>query len=536
MQSNNKTIDVSVIPATLNLQSFHVANESVMKRRVAAYARVSTDDEEQLTSYKAQISHYTEYIQSRPEWEFVGMYADEGITGTSTKHRKEFNRMVSDALNGKIDMILIKSISRFARNTVDSLVTIRKLKEKGVEIYFEKENLSTLDSNGEFIITLLSSVAQEESRAISENVTWGKRKSFQDGNVSLAYKHFLGYEKGANGRPQIVEEEAVIVRLIYKQFLQGMAPLRIAKFLSDNGIPTAGGGTKWRAKVITSILSNEKYKGDAILQKTYTVDFMNKKIKKNEGEVPQYYVKNSHEAIITPEVFDVVQYELQTRQDDGKHNFSNHHFASKIRCGICGETYGHRILHAGTKKEHRVWKCKSRYTRDAECASQNVTSEMVEYAFIKAFNQLIDNKDDIIEMLQAFAETEFDLRPIEDELTLVDGEFNMIVDVLRAFIDENAQTAMDQTEYQRKFEVYAKKFEELKNKKAALVEKLAMQRAQKAKIMLFTTSLGEQTDILTEFNCDMWYSLADYVRVIDSNNIEVHFKGGNTVVAQLNAA
>ena len=371
---------------------------------------------------------------------------------------------------------------------------------------------------------------------LSENVTWGKRKSFQDGNVSLAYKNFLGYEKGSDGRPKIVEEEAVIIRLIYKLFLQGMAPKGIAKHLTDNGVLSPRGKNKWSAKVVTSILSNEKYKGDAILQKTYMVDFMNKKIKKNEGEVPQYYVKNSHEAIITPEVFDVVQYELRTRQDDGKHNFSNHHFASKIHCGICGETYGLRILHAGTKKEHRVWKCKSRYTRDVECASQNVTSEMVENAFIKAFNQLIDNKDDIIETLQAFAETEFDSSPVEDDLTLVDGEFNMIVDVLRAYIDENAQNAMDQTEYQRKFEVYAKKFEELKNKKAVLEEKLAMQRAQKAKIMLFTTSLGEQTDILTEFNCDMWYSLADYVRVIDSNNIEVHFKGGNTVVAQFNAA
>ena len=193
----------------------------VAKKRVAVYARVSTGSEEQLTSYEAQVDYYTKYIKSKEEWEFVHVYTDEGITATNTKRRYGFNQMIQDALNGKIDLIVTKSVSRFARNTVDSLTAVRKLKEKGVEVYFEKENIYTLDAKGELLITIMSSLAQEESRSISENVTWGQRKRFADGKVSLPYKKFLGYEKGEDGFPRVVEKEAKIVRLIYRMFIEG---------------------------------------------------------------------------------------------------------------------------------------------------------------------------------------------------------------------------------------------------------------------------------------------------------------------------
>ena len=199
---------VRIIPPTMNMVT-HFPKTSTRKRRVAAYARVSTDSEEQLTSYEAQVDYYTNYIQKNPTWEYAGLYADEGISATNSKHRDAFNRMISDALSGKIDLIVTKSVSRFARNTVDSLTTVRKLKEKGIEVYFEKENIYTLDSKGELLITFMSSLAQEESRSISENVTWGQRKRFADGKVSLPYKHFLGYKRGENGLPEIVPEEAV---------------------------------------------------------------------------------------------------------------------------------------------------------------------------------------------------------------------------------------------------------------------------------------------------------------------------------------
>ena len=231
---------ITVIPQTVNPQTRLSAIE-VAKRKVAGYARVSTDLEEQITSYQAQRKYYTEYIQKNPDWEFAGMYTDEGISATSTKHREGFNQMIKDALDGKIDLIITKSVSRFARNTVDSLTTVRKLKEKGIEVYFEKEGIYTLDSKGELLITIMSSLAQEESRSISENVTWGQRKRFADGKVSLPYSHFLGYKKGEDGLPEIVPEEAEIVRFIYRSYMNGQTSYAIAKILTERHIPTPAG-------------------------------------------------------------------------------------------------------------------------------------------------------------------------------------------------------------------------------------------------------------------------------------------------------
>ncbi len=231
---------VTFIPAKKDQIPFNVLSSEVKHLlRVAAYARVSTNSEEQLTSYEAQVDYYTRYIQSKPdEWDFVEVYTDEGISATNTKKRDGFNRMIADALVGKIDLIITKSISRFARNTVDTLTTVRKLKERGIDIFFEKENIHTLDAKGELLITIMSSLAQEESRSISENVTWGQRKRFADGKVSLPYKRFLGYTKGPDGLPEIVPEEAVVIRLIYRLFLYGKSPSAIATYLTDEGILT----------------------------------------------------------------------------------------------------------------------------------------------------------------------------------------------------------------------------------------------------------------------------------------------------------
>lgn len=242
---------VTIIPATKD-KFTALPTSSIQKRRVAAYARVSTDSDEQFTSYEAQIDYYTQYIKKRDDWEFVKVYTDEGITGTSTKHREGFNEMVADALAGKIDLIVTKSVSRFARNTVDSLVTVRKLKEHHVEIYFEKENIFTFDSKGELLITIMPSLAQEESRSISENVTWGQRKRFADGKVTMPYKQFLGYERGEGGVPVINEKEAEVVRLIYKLFLEGKTATGICKQLELMNIPTPAGKTKWNQSTVMS--------------------------------------------------------------------------------------------------------------------------------------------------------------------------------------------------------------------------------------------------------------------------------------------
>ena len=257
---------ITKIPATISRTTRQVINSNA-KRRVAAYARVSTDDEDQLTSYAAQVDYYTNYIKSRDDWEFVKVYADEGISGTNTKKRHAFQAMIKDALDGKIDLILTKSVSRFARNTVDSLSNIRNLKDHNVEVYFEKENIYTFDGKGELLLTIMSSISQEEARSISENVTWGQRKRFADGKVSVAYSRFLGYDKGEDGNLTINTEEAKTIKLIYKLFLEGLSFHSIANKLTELQLETPSHKTKWSQSTVRSILQNEKYKGDALLQK-----------------------------------------------------------------------------------------------------------------------------------------------------------------------------------------------------------------------------------------------------------------------------
>lgn len=304
---------ITVIPARKQESSENIRQMS--KRRVAAYARVSTCKEYQKMSYRSQIEYYTAYIEKRSDWEFVKVYADEGVTGTSMRRRTEFLQMVEDAIDGKIDLIVTKSVSRFARNTVDSLTTIRKLKEHGVECYFEKENIWTFDTKGELLITIMSSLAQEESRNISENTRWGMRKAFQDGKVFVPFKHFLGYDRGENGELRVNPEQAETVRLIYQLFLEGGTFYGIAAELTKRKIPTPYGHAVWNRKTVKNILKNEKYRGDALLQKRYSKDFLDREMRVNKGEVPQYYIVGNHEAIIEPYVFEKVQIELKHREE-----------------------------------------------------------------------------------------------------------------------------------------------------------------------------------------------------------------------------
>lgn len=323
------------------------------KRKVAGYARVSTDQDEQFSSFTAQVEYYTKYIENNPMWQMVEVYTDEGISGTNTKKREGFNRMIEDALAGKIDLIVTKSISRFARNTVDTLTTIRKLKDNGVEVYFEKENIWTFDSKGELLITIMSSLAQEESRSISENVTWGKRKSFADGKVWWSYSQMLGYKKGADGKPEIVPEEAAVVKRIYNMLVyEAYSTYQIADILTKEGIKTAKGKDTWSQPTVISIIRNEKYKGDALLQKTFTENFLTHKLIKNRGQVPQYYVENCHEAIIDRETWDLAQLVLNDSTRNRCKAFNNL-FLSKVFCGCCGNVYGPQVWHC-TDERYKV--------------------------------------------------------------------------------------------------------------------------------------------------------------------------------------
>lgn len=337
--------NVTLIPARKRLGS-SVKETERPKLKVAAYCRVSTDSDEQATSYETQVEHYTSYIQKNHDWEFAGIFADDGIRGTNTKKRDEFNRMISECFAGKIDMIITKSISRFARNTLDCLKYIRQLKEKNIPVFFEKENINTMDTKGEVLLTIMASLAQQESQSLSQNVKLGLQYRYQNGQVQVNHNRFLGYTKDENGHLVIEPNEAEIVKRIFREYLQGASLRQIGMGLEADGILTAAGNDKWHPESLKKILQNEKYIGDALLQKTYTVDFLTKKRVKNNGIVPQYYVTDNHEAIIPRELFMRVQEEMQRRANlhSGKNRkkrvySSKYALSSIVYCSKCGDIY-----------------------------------------------------------------------------------------------------------------------------------------------------------------------------------------------------
>ena len=446
---------VTTIPATISRFTATPINER-KKRRTAAYARVSTDSEEQLTSYSAQVDYYTNYIKSRDDWEFVSVYTDEGITGTNTKHREGFKRMVADALAGKIDLIVTKSVSRFARNTVDSLTTVRQLKEKGVEIYFEKENIYTLDSKGELMITIMSSLAQEESRSISENVTWGQRKRMADGKVTMPYGRFLGYRKGEDGLPEIVPEEAEVVRMIYRSFMDGLSYYKIAQLLMKRSIPAPSGGEKWHRRTVESILTNEKYKGSALLQKKFTMDFLTKKQKVNEGEVPQYFIEDSHPPIIDPQEFELVQAEIARRKEIGKVYSSSNIFSTKLVCSCCGGFFGSKVWHSTSKYRRVIWQCNHKFQNGEKCKTPHLYEDEIKKRFIEVCNRIAADKENFVascrQIVEMLSDTAAIDRKIEEQYIYLNG----LASAMQQFIRENAMHPQGEDFYDTKLAEYEK--------------------------------------------------------------------------------
>ena len=439
--------NVRVIPATSPTFSSQGKN-SEFRRRVAAYARVSTDSDEQLTSYDAQIDYYTKLIQGRDDWDFIAIYTDEGISAVNTKRREGFKQMVADGLSGKFDLLVTKSVSRFARNTVDSLTTVRKLKDVGCEVWFEKENIFTLDSKGELLITIMSSLAQEESRSISENVTWGQRKRMADGKFTLPYAQFLGYEKGENGLPKIVPAEAEIVRHIFRLYMDAKTFSAIAKHLEQNAIPSPAGKKKWQANVVQSILTNEKYKGHALMQKTYCADFLTKKMVKNTGQVQQYYVEDSHPAIIEPDEFDAVQLEIERRKKSGRPTSTTSIFASRLVCADCGGHFGKKVWgsYMGDKTYRKeIWRCNDKYKRLGKpgngCQTPHITEDEIKARFLVAFNKLMGNRSGLIEDCRLAQGILCDTAEIDSEVAELQSEIDVVTELSRKAILENARTS-----------------------------------------------------------------------------------------------
>ena len=518
---------VQRIPATIrNFKTKPL--DTQQKRRVAGYARVSTDHDDQITSYEAQVDYYTHYIKGRDDWEFVGIYTDEGISATNTRHREGFKQMVKDALDGKIDLIVTKSVSRFARNTVDSLTTVRKLKDKGIEIYFEKENIWTLDAKGELLITIMSSLAQEESRSISENVTWGHRKRFADGKVSVGFSHFLGYDRGPDGNLVVNREQAKTVKLIYRLFLDGYTFHSIAKELMARGLETPTGKKKWYQGTVKSILTNEKYKGDALLQKRFTVNFLTKETKANEGEVPQYYVENNHEAIISPQVFDWVQEEIKRRRE-GRSRYSGVSiFSSKIKCGQCGGWYGAKVWHSTDKYRRTIYRCNGKFK--SHCKTPHLTEDEIKEAFIRAANQLLKNKADILNGITLLKERLTDTDALEEERDKLSTDLNLLAEKVQQLIAENARVAQNQDDYDRNYSELVSRYEAAKKQYDKTCEAIQYRKARSRQMDSFIKELREQK-LIKAFDARLWGSLVDFITVYSKDDIQVTFKDGTEIRA-----
>ena len=363
---------------------------------------MSTDQDEQLSSYENQVNYYREYILKHEDYELVDIYADEGISATNTKKRDAFNRLIQDCRGGKVDRILVKSISRFARNTLDCIKYVRELKELGIGVTFEKENIDSLDSKGEVLLTILSSLAQDESRSISENSTWGIRKKFERGVVQVNTTNFMGYDKDEKGNLIINHEQAKVVRYIFDRFLEGYSPEFISKELREQAIPGCTGKARWCPSAIWKMLQNEKYKGDALLQKTYTVDFLTKKRIDNDGQVNQYYIENNHEPILDREKWEIVQLEIARRKkfrEQHKLQFyiiqkENNPFTTKVFCAECGSAFGRKNW-TTSRGKRKVWQCNNRYRIKGQvgCLNNHIDEEMLEKAVMMAVSILKENRE-----------------------------------------------------------------------------------------------------------------------------------------------
>ena len=378
-----------------------IENKPVLQLRVCAYCRVSSNHDEQQQSFSAQVEYYTNLIEQNAEWKFGGIYADEGISGTSKHKRNEFLRLMKDCEAKKVDMVITKSISRFARNTKDCIEAVRKLKELNIAIFFEKENINTLLVDSELIITILGSTAQEESVSISKNNRWAIQKRFQSGEWNPSYLPY-GYTKDENGEIIIDEVEAVIVCRIFNEYLNGKGSYIIVRELTQDGVATRKGGKSWTENVVNEILINEKYVGDMIMQKTYTTDTIPFMRKKNNGQKQQYFIQDNHEPIITREQAERVKEIIHRRKREKKmlcdtQKYNNRYpFSSKIICGECGTIFKRQTIFKGKPYQTDQWCCQKHIRNKAECSMTAIKETYIKKAFIKMYNKLKTNYEPIL--------------------------------------------------------------------------------------------------------------------------------------------
>jgi DNA invertase Pin-like site-specific DNA recombinase len=448
-------------------------NPVIVKKQVCAYVRVSTDNLEQKTSFTAQNDEYTKRIMERTDWDFVGIFADEGISGTSTKHRKQFNAMIAKARQGKIDIILTKSISRFARNTVDALNYIRELRKINVEIIFEKENISTLDPKVEFLLTIMSSIAQEEARNTSENVKWNVQRRFREGVPVVNTERFLGYTKDRKGgNLVIVPEEAKTIRLIFELYLSGMGQRKIAQHLEALGLETGAGKKKWFESSVNCILKNEKYSGDLIQQKTISIDYLNHTKVKNTDIAPKYHIENSHEAIIDKETFMKVQRLRDERREDhmGKNkDLSKYHvlypFSAMVVCSQCGRTLKRRYWNYGKPSAHIVQQCGGYIEGKGTCTAKATPQELIDGATLKLINEVFLHDVHIMDTIYKIIRNTIHTDHLDDDINQCRSEREEIEKLMSNLVDMKVRNlGITDTLFNTKYHELALQYKTLSDK------------------------------------------------------------------------
>ena len=519
-------------------KSILVDKEKYHQKRVAAYCRVSTDSEEQLTSYQNQVRVYTEMIAANKEWEFAGLYADEGISGTRADKRPEFQRMIRDCQNGKIDYIITKSVSRFARNTVECLEYVRSLKAQGIGIFFEEQNIDTLKNESELYLVIYAGFAQSESESISKHITWTYRKKFEEGKVSFQYKNFLGYRKGADSQPEVVPEEAAIVERIYEMFLAGQPVKMIVQTLQAEKIEIPGKNLSFSKNMIMNILRNEKYCGDCILQKTVTVDCISKTRKVNQGEAPMYIVENNHPAIISREVFNRAQEELIRRQAiqsksdktsitaTGK--YSKYALTEVLQRAECGSRY-RRVTWTAHGRKKIVWRCISRLDYGTKHCKDSITveEEALHGAVVRALNRFhTEDESTYLTLMKATIGEAIGINGGSEEIDLLTRRIDTLNKRMLDLVNETVAAGKDVESSEDEFKGISDQIEQLNRRIAAIQESIHKDGSRQARLEEIQNIIAERNANETQYDDSIVRQMIECIKVHNDGKLTIIFGGG----------
>ena len=513
---------VTEIPATI----FPKIKDNKAKLNVAAYCRVSTDSEEQENSLETQREHYKNEIERNPNWTLVDVFVDFGVSGLNDTKRTEFMRMIEMCENGKIDLILTKSISRFARNQLDCLSYIRKLKLKNIGIRFDKEGINTLEPSSEIFLSWFSAFAQAESESLSMNITRGKRMRYKEGKFPFPFSLY-GYKRGENGQPEIVPEKAAVVRKMFYMYLEGNSLNDIRKWLEENEIESPMGKDEWTVNSVSGILKNEKYKGDALLQKTYTVDYLTKTVAKNKGQVAKYYVENSHQGIVSREIFDMVQNEIKRRRNNTGYKTtsysSQYALTGIVYCRECGANY-RRVTWSRNGKKRIVWRCIERLENGVQNCKNSPTiyEDKLKDAILSSLSQMVPDVSDVAEIVKSEIGTVIHKNDDQNEYTIKSKikKLQKEIQVLNQIVNEADDN-----------QVYLDKIKECEDELTRLNSKLVeSDKCEMNEIEDFIN--GNEVKMLDYFDAVV-RNTVESVLVISQNRIKIKYVGGIEIIKSI---